>query len=364
MRRKELTGEAGLGWRVRQMDCQPSGGSCEVGADQLGYLRLEVPQFDSNAAKTHTFLQTLGGLSMAVSGAHKAFTAQETHGILWRPEHEIEAASDQLGWSSMYVSMQRERPYRDSYPALDDHLIVVHRNGPVVVRRDLCGTRAERLVYPGGLFILPARCDFGVELCSSLSTIHVYIRHRLICEAAAELAIGDSERIEIVPRLGEQDCLIELTAHSACELMRAQIVGDWGAETLARALAVQLVSKHSTAMLAPPRVLEGLSKARLDTVDAFIEANLGKQITLAQMANAASLSPIHFARQFKKSTGRSPHQYLLSARVETARRLLQTNLPIAEVAYRCGFSHQEHLTRIFGRFTGVTPAAYRRALRH
>ena len=295
--------------------------------------------------------------------AHNIFTVRETHGILWRSEHEIEASSDRLGWSSMYVSMQHERPYQDRYPALDDHLIVVHRNGPVVVRRDLSGNRLERTVYPGGLFILPARCDFGVELCGSLSTIHLYIRHSHVCEAAAELAVADSERIEIVPRLGEHDGLIEHMAHAGCDLMQAQISGDWAAETLARALAMQLVCKHSTAKLAPPRIVQGLSKARLDTVDSFIEANLGNQITLEHMANAVNLTPIHFARQFKKSTGRSPHQYLLSVRVEAAKRLLQTDLSIAEIAFRCGFSHQEHLTRMFGRLAGLTPAAYRRTLR-
>jgi AraC family transcriptional regulator len=298
-----------------------------------------------------------------MAATQNTFTVRETHGILLRSEHEIEASSDRLGWSSMYVSMQHERPYHDRYPALDDHLIVVHRNGPVVVRRDLSGDRLERTVYPGGLFVLPARCDFGVELCGSLSTIHLYIRHSLVCEAAAELGVGDSKRIEIIPRLGEHDGLIENLAHAACDLMHAQVSGDWAAQTLARALAMQLVCKHSTATLAPTRPVQGLSKARLNTVHAFIEANIGGQITLEQMAIAVNLTPIHFARQFKKSTGRSPHQYLLYARVETAKRLLQTDLSIAEIAFRCGFSHQEHLTRMFGRLAGSTPAAYRRTLR-
>jgi AraC family transcriptional regulator len=49
-------------------------------------------------------------------------------------------------------------------------------------------------------------------------------------------------------------------------------------------------------------------------------------------------------------------------RVEAAKRLLRTRMSIADVALRCGFSHQEHLTRVFGRFVGVTPATYRRSV--
>jgi AraC family transcriptional regulator len=296
-------------------------------------------------------------------GVNNIFTVRETHGILWRSEHEIEASSDQLGWSSLYVSMQRERPYRDSYQASEDHLIIVHRDGPVRVQRHLSGERVERVVQPGGLFILPANCDFEVELGGCLSTIHLYVRNSLIREAASELAIGGSDNLEIIPRLGEHDGLIEHAAQTACDLMREELVGDWAAESIARTLAVQLLCKHSTARLAPVRAVHGLSKDRLDAVDAFIEANIGNSITLAQIANAAALSPIHFARQFKKSTGRSPHQYLLAARVETAKRLLRTESSIAEIAFQCGFSHQEHLTRIFGRLAGVTPAAYRRTVR-
>jgi len=73
-----------------------------------------------------------------------------------------------------------------------------------------------------------------------LSTTHLYVRANLIREAAAELAIGDGTKVEIVPRLGEHDCMIEHSAQTACELIRERLAGEWFADSLARMLAVQL----------------------------------------------------------------------------------------------------------------------------
>jgi AraC family transcriptional regulator len=76
------------------------------------------------------------------------------------------------------------------------------------------------------------------------------------------------------------------------------------------------------------------------------------------------LSPVYFARQFRRATGVAPHQYLLRARVVRAKHLLAaTDLRIATIALDCGFCHQEHLTRAFRKQCGITPAAYRAAVK-
>lgn len=295
---------------------------------------------------------------------NNAFTVTQTHGILEMPVHSIEVSSSPLGWSSLFVSQQRERAYESRFKASDDHLIIVHRDGPVRVQRDLSGDRQDKVVQPGGLFVLPAGRDFGVRLGGDLSTIHLYVRSAYIREAAREITDRDPSKVEIIPRLGEHDCVIENTARLACEMAREQVRSEWTTEALARTLAVQLVRRHSTfSGLMLPTVDIALSQKRLRAVDQLISDRLADKITLADMANAAALSPIHFARQFKKATGQSPHQYLLAARVETAKRLLGMSLSISEISFRCGFSHQEHLTRVFGKSVGLTPAAYRRTLR-
>ena len=79
----------------------------------------------------------------------------------------------------------------------------------------------------------------------------------------------------------------------------------------------------------------------------------------------ARLSPYHFARQFKTATGLPPHRYVIMRRVERARQLLQaaTDLSLAEVALRAGFSDQSVFCLHFKRLVGVTPRQFRMSAR-
>ena len=79
------------------------------------------------------------------------------------------------------------------------------------------------------------------------------------------------------------------------------------------------------------------------------------------MAAVAHVSTYHFARQFKAATGLPPHQYVIARRVERARQLLQagTDLSLAEVAARAGFSDQSQFSCHFKRLVGVTPGQFR-----
>jgi len=94
-----------------------------------------------------------------------------------------------------------------------------------------------------------------------------------------------------------------------------------------------------------------------------ITENYANEIKLAELAQVAGVSNFHFAREFKRTTGTTPHQYLIKFRVERAKSLLTENeLPLAEVGLRSGFSHQSHFTRLFRKITGTTPHMYRLGL--
>ncbi|WP_284944474.1 AraC family transcriptional regulator [Acidisoma cladoniae] len=95
---------------------------------------------------------------------------------------------------------------------------------------------------------------------------------------------------------------------------------------------------------------------------ALIAANLHGDLSRSQLAAECGLSPDYFARAFKRSTGVSPHQWLLMKRVELTKELLRSsNKTLAEVAIAAGFYDQSHMTRVFSNATGTTPASWRRA---
>lgn len=290
------------------------------------------------------------------------FTVDQTHGISLRESASLIASSDGFCWSDFYASCQHEAPYSARFGARDSHFLVIHRDGPVKVSRYLDGVRCERVVAPGGMFLLPGGREFEVELGGGLSTVHLYLRPELIEAAASALCSGDPAQVELLPRIGEQDPVVEHLARALGELVESGHEAGIYADSLAMALACRLISHHSNRST----VVEdngGLSKRTLARLREFIDARLDQPISVGELAALANLSPIHFSRKFKRSTGESPHQFIIGVRVEAAKRLLATDLSIAEIAFRCGFSHQEHLTRLFGARIGTTPAVYRKALR-
>ncbi|MEM8809720.1 MAG: AraC family transcriptional regulator [Cyanobacteria bacterium P01_G01_bin.38] len=104
-----------------------------------------------------------------------------------------------------------------------------------------------------------------------------------------------------------------------------------------------------------------LPKPILKAITDYIHENLRQDLSLGQLAKQAVLSKACFIRQFKKSMGISPYQYVLQCRVEVAQQLLQQRyLSVEDIAVKSGFKDQNHLTRTFRRLTGTTPSAYRK----
>ena len=119
---------------------------------------------------------------------------------------------------------------------------------------------------------------------------------------------------------------------------------------------------HTTAHATLANLAPGLSERRKRMALEYIEANLSRDITLAEIAGAAALSPYHFSRSFKAAMGTTPVRYVWHRRVELAKRLLRTTMTLVDVAAAAGFGSQSSFTTAFRQATGATPAAWRRAI--
>lgn len=97
----------------------------------------------------------------------------------------------------------------------------------------------------------------------------------------------------------------------------------------------------------------------------YITEHLTEELSLSHLASHASLSPYYFLRLFKKQTGLTPHDYILTARVDMAKYLLKTSSrQIKEIAFLCGFSSESIFCTSFQKKTGLTPSSYRGAPTH
>jgi AraC family transcriptional regulator len=284
-----------------------------------------------------------------------------TNGILRQPWVTPERTSAGLGWDKQYLSVQRERPYRESFAAAGTHLVILHLDGPVTVRRGQGRASRSREVPAGGMFIQPAGRELTVELGGPLHTVHLYLSDEVLQDAG-----GGDERVELAEELGTSDRLLEQLVLSMDETLRGwEPTARTYVDQLGSMVAAQLVRRHGAGRSGwtdeDDRWAGGLGNRQFAAVRALMQERLAEPMPLAELASTAGLSVSQFSRQFKARTGLAPHRYLLGLRVDHACRLLRTDAaPIAEIAVRCGFSHQEHLTRVMRAHLDTTPGAVRR----
>ena len=129
-------------------------------------------------------------------------------------------------------------------------------------------------------------------------------------------------------------------------------------EAVTSALGHLLVRHAGVEQPRPIHNRGGLSAVAKRRVLELIDAALDARLTVEMLSREVGLSVAHFARAFKETMGRAPHQYLLALRLERARRLLETTeASLSDIAQRAGFADQAHFTRLFKRAFGTTPGA-------
>lgn len=130
-------------------------------------------------------------------------------------------------------------------------------------------------------------------------------------------------------------------------------------ESIGYALAGHVVRTYADAPLR--RVPNGtLTSRQVGRLTEFVDSALDQPLGVRDLASTIGLAPRAFADAFKRTTGRTPYQFVVERRIDHAKRLLRAGqLPIIEVALRLGFANQSHFTSVFCRWVGVTPARWR-----
>jgi AraC family transcriptional regulator len=211
---------------------------------------------------------------------------------------------------------------------------------------------------PGTTFILPQGTIDELRWKGPTHRIAVAIHPSLLVNALDETA--HERNIELTEHwnLTDQNIMAVLLAMTT-DLEAGSPAGRQYGECLANSLAVYLLTLYTTHRYTPVAYKGGLPGYRLKRALDHIGDNLAEDLSLAQLAGVAEMSPHYFAELFKRNTGHARHRYVLLQRIERAKQgLRDTGRSIIEVGLEVGFQNPSHFARMFRKFVGASPSQF------
>lgn len=206
-------------------------------------------------------------------------------------------------------------------------------------------------------------CHGRARLHSNFDSINVKIP-RVAVRSYAELSgLSGIETFDVAPDWSVIDPMINnLEGAILFMLANPDEVSPLVRQHLVFTLLAYLTTTYGSSEI-PASLRKGkLATWQVKRAKDLLSANLEESIGLVELSRHCDLSPSHFSRAFKATTGLSPTEWLRQYQIEKAATLLlEHDTPLADIALRCGFSDQSHLSRAFKKAKGVTPLAWRRA---
>jgi len=243
------------------------------------------------------------------------------------------------------------------------HKINITLEGSILTKKHTAtGRWRTSRVEKGFVCLNPAGQPSKAVWESELECLTIMLNPVFVAQTAMEQNF--SADVELVETCERRDPLIQhIGLALLTEANSKELVGRMYAESLAQTLILHLLKNYTVAgSLHETAASGGLPGFKLRRAQEFIGEHLEEDITLAEVAEAVGFSQFHFARAFRKSTGLTPQQYLVSQRINRAKELLtKGELPLVEVSIQAGFKNQSHFTTLFRKFTALTPKAFREA---
>jgi AraC-like DNA-binding protein len=201
-----------------------------------------------------------------------------------------------------------------------------------------------------------------VTMHSPLDTVRLYVPRPTLQDFVQEQFGSNEVHLKPPQQVMRDPILYYLGSCLSALLEHPEENNSLLVDHIALALQSHVYRTCSATPARSPKARGGLAPWQESRAKGAMEADLTKEITIAQLADDCSLSTSQFTRAFRRSTGCPPHRWLLQRRINRAQDLLLTSdKTLAEIACACGFSDQSHLTRAFGQTVGTSPGLWRRA---
>jgi AraC family transcriptional regulator len=314
---------------------------------------------------------------MRITGLQGASRSNNVANLAGDPKAVASIVQDELEWRTRpqglvpsgsavivtrWQTLERQTREVNAVTPADSHVIGITLRS-TNMRLSAAGQPiSDGIAMPGAVLVtaphVPAQCTFR----GPYDVLHLHVRNELIAECA-----GDAQGNEPARLCSEfhllQNPVVEKLAHA---LLDADEMSEPLRTLYAESINIAIVSRllgsaHGVAPSVQPKA-GGLVKWRLKRAVDYIEANLAGPMSLADLASSTGLTRMHFAAQFRVATGLRPHEYLLRRRIERAQELLlNSRMPVVDIAFSVGFQTQSHFTCAFKRIVGQPPSAWRGA---
>jgi AraC family transcriptional regulator len=283
---------------------------------------------------------------------------------------EVLADSASFQWPALFVRRYRFPRVVDRFlvPATPEPLISCGLAGSAEFReRELGETWVTRQIGRGDIFVTRSKTPYEVRHSSrvgeELEIIQVHVAVDQFLAALEAVYPGKADEVEVIDFSGRDEALAYLCFVCA-EMLSARTPGKSKRVTaLTQLFAAYVVEKYTHAASEKPDFRGGLPIRQLRKVEDYVREHLAEDICVDALATLTELSPFHFSRVFKETTGMTPMQFVTRDRITRAQQFIrETSRSLIEIALEVGYTSPSHFTKVFRRVTGVTPTEFRSTL--
>lgn len=278
--------------------------------------------------------------------------------------HRPVATTRERGWNGVTVDLYHPlNECSEKYPALDHHMISYCPWGHGRLVQGRGGKTFEGAILPGFSLLMPAGHD-SIWEGNPAPSARLRIPASLMATAADQVGYRSTSQVELRNVFEARDPIVSRVAQILLEELERPA---HPAQALIVDQASALLATHLLRSYNGFDVLERLDLPSLGAVEitrliAFIEDNIDRTIALAELAALVNVDRFHFTRLFKRATGVTASSFVEQRRIQRAQSLiLETDIPLSQIALMVGFADQSHFTRRFHRHVGSTPGAFARS---